>query len=230
MDNKKISEKIKDLRKENNLTQQEFADLFGVTYQAVSKWENEKATPDIKILREIAKKFNLDINEFLTGNKKSKKKYFIIGSIVLLLIIILMLIFIKSFNNNYDFRTISPECNNFKLTGSVAYNKNKSTIYISNIEYCKKDPNYYEKIKATLYEKENDINKALETTVGTGGLKLNEFLKSIYFKVDNYKAICNNFEKVNLYIEIEAIDKEDNITNYKIPLKLDKDFCNSTKS
>ena len=68
MNQDKISNKIKELRKQNNLTQKEFASIFGVTYQAVSKWENGINIPDIEILKSICKKYDLDINEFLLGN------------------------------------------------------------------------------------------------------------------------------------------------------------------
>ena len=53
MNQDKISKLIKDLRKKNNLTQNEFAKEFNVTYQAVSKWENGKNLPDINVLKEI---------------------------------------------------------------------------------------------------------------------------------------------------------------------------------
>ena len=55
MDQEKIGNIIKELRKKNNLTQQNLADQLGVTYQAVSKWENGKNIPDIAILKEISK-------------------------------------------------------------------------------------------------------------------------------------------------------------------------------
>ena len=47
---------IKDIRKKNNLTQNEFASILGVTFQAVSKWENDKSIPDITILKDISNK------------------------------------------------------------------------------------------------------------------------------------------------------------------------------
>ena len=54
MEQEKIGKFIKKLRKENNLTQKDLADKYGVTYQAVSKWETGKNIPDISLLKEIS--------------------------------------------------------------------------------------------------------------------------------------------------------------------------------
>lgn len=50
---------IKDLRKKNGLTQAEFAELLGITYQAVSKWENDTGMPDISQIVPIASIFKV---------------------------------------------------------------------------------------------------------------------------------------------------------------------------
>lgn len=42
MNQERIGKLIKKIRKDNNLTQQELAKKYGITYQAVSKWENGK--------------------------------------------------------------------------------------------------------------------------------------------------------------------------------------------
>ena len=39
MNQEKIGKQIKEFRRKNHLTQQQFAEKYGVTYQAVSKWE-----------------------------------------------------------------------------------------------------------------------------------------------------------------------------------------------
>ena len=51
MNSEKIGKFIKEIRKKNNLTQKELADKYGVTYQAVSKWENGINLPDISLIK-----------------------------------------------------------------------------------------------------------------------------------------------------------------------------------
>lgn len=47
------SEKIKQLRLRLIMTQQEFADMLGVSYESVSRWENGKNEPRMKVKRKI---------------------------------------------------------------------------------------------------------------------------------------------------------------------------------
>ena len=55
MNTLRISSSIRAYRREHSLNQTAFGDLFGVTPQAVSKWEREISCPDIILLPEIAK-------------------------------------------------------------------------------------------------------------------------------------------------------------------------------
>ena len=59
-------------RKINCLTQEELANLIGVSTQAVSKWEQQLTCPDIMLLPKIAKIFNITIDELfgIKGNKE----------------------------------------------------------------------------------------------------------------------------------------------------------------
>ena len=61
-----VSEKIKEYRKENHLTQEEFGKLLGVSAQAISKWERKECYPDITFLPDIASLLCCSINEFFT--------------------------------------------------------------------------------------------------------------------------------------------------------------------
>ncbi|MBQ2973201.1 MAG: helix-turn-helix transcriptional regulator [Clostridia bacterium] len=62
-----LAENIQKYRKKCGLTQEDLAKKLGVTFQAVSKWENSKAAPDITLIPTIAKIFNITTDD-LFGN------------------------------------------------------------------------------------------------------------------------------------------------------------------
>lgn len=62
-----IGEKLQEHRKSANLTQEEFAAKVGVTRQAVSKWELDKAYPDLDKLVDICEIFQVSLTEFIYG-------------------------------------------------------------------------------------------------------------------------------------------------------------------
>lgn len=57
--------KIAELRKRNGLTQQELGEKLGVTFQTVSKWENEVTMPDITMLPQLGRIFHVSVDELL---------------------------------------------------------------------------------------------------------------------------------------------------------------------
>lgn len=218
MNQEKIGKFIKELRIKNKLTQKEFADKYNVSYQAVSKWENGKNIPDIAILKQICDDFNVNIDELLSGEKKNKYKYLIyIGIIILILIIVLIVMHPKGF----EFKTISTTCDNFTINGSIAYNKDKSSIYISNVNYCGEENIKYDRIECILYDSKDNINKEISsyTKDNSTKLTLQEYLEGAKFVIDNYASSCKNYKDNKLFIEIKAYNK-DKITSYNIPLQL----------
>ena len=58
-----MSIKIEELRKKKGITQEEFAELMGVTQGAVSQWENGTVTPSSKKLPKIAEALGCSIEE-----------------------------------------------------------------------------------------------------------------------------------------------------------------------
>lgn len=75
----KISDKIKNLRTKNNLTQEELASKLHVSRQTVSKWEQEVTTPSLDTLKELALIFKVELIDLLDDslliNKKVDKYY-----------------------------------------------------------------------------------------------------------------------------------------------------------
>jgi len=231
MDQEKIGKFILELRKRNNLTQKQFADKFGVTYQAVSKWENGKNIPDISIIKNICEEFDININEILDvkENKKEDKKKSVLMFILLFfeLISIVIIQSNHSNNSNFEFKTIETKCDNFNISGSVAYNSSKSSIYISNVEYCGSVKDIkYKTIECNLYDIEN--NKEIKVSdcgyKNESAITLEEYLKNVKFNIDDYKATCKDYKNNRLELEINATNEKGMVTTYKIPLEL-KDNC-----
>ncbi len=67
----KIGKNIRLLRQRKGLTQEQVAQQLGVTYQAVSKWENDTNTPDIALLPEIAALFGVTIDALFAQDAAS---------------------------------------------------------------------------------------------------------------------------------------------------------------
>lgn len=64
----KLGEKIKSLRKEKNISQEVLAQYLGVTFQAVSKWENGAALPDLTLIPAIALFFGVSADQLFDIN------------------------------------------------------------------------------------------------------------------------------------------------------------------
>lgn len=61
----KINKQIAFLRKQKGLTQEELANALGISNQAVSKWESAQCCPDIQFLPDIAKLFEVSVDELI---------------------------------------------------------------------------------------------------------------------------------------------------------------------
>lgn len=73
---KTIGKKLYDLRKQSGFTQDYVAEKLGVSAQAVSKWENDIACPDIMTLPNIAELYGITIDElFKNDDVQSNAKY-----------------------------------------------------------------------------------------------------------------------------------------------------------
>ena len=63
-----LGEKIKALRKQKNISQEVFAGYLGVSFQAVSKWENGYTMPDVAMIPAIASFFGVSTDELFDFN------------------------------------------------------------------------------------------------------------------------------------------------------------------
>lgn len=72
MNQEKMGEFLRQLRKEQGLTQEELAEKFYTSSRTVSRWERGKTPPDLNTLIELADFYDVDIREIIDGERKSK--------------------------------------------------------------------------------------------------------------------------------------------------------------
>jgi transcriptional regulator with XRE-family HTH domain len=74
MDQAIIGKFIADLRKQNNMTQEKFAEILGVNSRSVSRWENGRCMPDLSLLQTIAEELGVSVTELLNGRKSTNEE------------------------------------------------------------------------------------------------------------------------------------------------------------
>lgn len=67
-----LGNRIAELRRAKNITQDEMAEKLNVTAQAVSKWENDLSCPDIMLLPKIAQMLSVTVDELLSDQPKKR--------------------------------------------------------------------------------------------------------------------------------------------------------------
>lgn len=83
-----IGANIRFLRKTENLSQEDFAERFGVSRQSVAKWESGDSTPDLMKAREIAEYYDMSLDvlvslslEGVANDEKSADGKYIFGMV-----------------------------------------------------------------------------------------------------------------------------------------------------
>lgn len=66
-----VAKQLVKYRKQNNLTQAELANKINYSDKAVSKWERGEALPDLYILNEIAKLYNISLQDIVSEESKT---------------------------------------------------------------------------------------------------------------------------------------------------------------
>ncbi|MGT2755245.1 helix-turn-helix domain-containing protein [Streptococcus ovis] len=69
-----FAEQLKKFRQEKNISQEELAKQLFISRQAISKWENGDATPDLDNLVKLSEIFTVSLNELVNGKKSVPTK------------------------------------------------------------------------------------------------------------------------------------------------------------
>ncbi len=128
-----IGEKIIELRKSRNISQEKLSEMVGVTRQTLSNWESNITSPDLKQTKKISEIFNVSLDE-LTGNKRKmfKKKLsitqivYILG-LILILIVSIILLTKRDYTRKYQ-TEIYCRINDENITLSIEMDENKKYV------------------------------------------------------------------------------------------------------
>ena len=69
-----FSENLQTIRKKNQMSQEELAELLGVSRQAVSKWELGEGYPEVEKLLVLSKKLNISLDSLMTGSSPGNEE------------------------------------------------------------------------------------------------------------------------------------------------------------
>ena len=69
-----LGDQIVKLRKRVNLTQEQLAEKYDVSRQAVAKWENGESIPDIYKIIQIAELFNVSLDFLILGKNVQRQR------------------------------------------------------------------------------------------------------------------------------------------------------------
>lgn len=75
MNQEKIGRFLSDLRKEQEMTQQQLADAIGVSNKTISKWECGKGMPEISSIIPLCETLHINVNELLSGERLPEDGY-----------------------------------------------------------------------------------------------------------------------------------------------------------
>ena len=235
MDYEKIGKFIKELRIENNMTQQQLADKIPITREAVSKWERGRNKPDRTSLEILSKLFNVTTEELILGrrnevnnikenkelalnlydenNKKQKLVKYLIISIIGLIILFFAYYFISTFNSIKIYNISYEDTNNNIMVYNGIFVTTREKFYFNFSDIRIPD----DITKLELYYMDNN-NK--HTIYKTNNSYINIYDYYQYERYFDYKDL--NIVINNLYLLIKSDTNE-----YNIKLNVKKDFANN---
>ena len=159
MNQEKMGLFISNLRKENQLTQKELANMLGIMDTSVSKWERGINAPDISYLTELSKIFHVTVQELLNGERQFKKKEINMNHHSKVLEVSNLS---KSFGKRKILNNINLTMYEGDIVGLIGPNgAGKTTLIKTILKLYKADSG---KIKICGYDIQKDLEKALSKT------------------------------------------------------------------
>ena len=246
IDNDKIGQYIKQLRKEAHLTQEELAAKLYISRQAISSWEKGKTAPSIDNVNQMSKIFDLSIADVYNGQEikdvqtlndifqsvvkleiKRWKKYLILTvlAFIALLIVYFVTYFIHYYNNIIVYN-IKGNSSNYDINGII--NKSVDNLYFNlEIDYVSDKICLVHNDDELLCESDSNYimfneKPGYNEIIPLDKNKYNDYIQNLYLSIRNN----NEEEKIKLDVvkfyqnsnlfKMDRVDIDYNNDNYKL--------------
>ena len=203
----KFNERLLDLRKKNGWSQEELGYKLDVSRQTISKWESGQTTPELEKLRNLAKIFeisvdelisddtedNIDRKQVLENNRISKKKKSKLIEIILYLLVVAILFYLSLVIYRYNIITKIRDCFwdiHMETSGNGYYLEKRTfgTKFNSGVPMAKEEHYYY------IDWFDEDVSEEDETA----RVKIKKYNDSLYG--DNLLEPCKTVYVDNIWI------------------------------
>ncbi len=213
-----LSNKIKEYRKVNNLTQDDLASKLNVSRTAVSKWETDRGYPSLDILKDISDLLGVSIDELLTSKEikeeviKAKninynKIKYVLYTVISLIIVSLVFSIIAIINSN---KRIQDKPVEYELIGLIVdVSKSEKEILLDDVisgkyagyyTYYKENSN----VPVIVYNNTKEVSEIIkddkkEINIDFGYIYFTDevYLLHIYFQIMDLKTNNISFKSAN---------------------------------
>lgn len=230
-----LGKKLQKLRKENKLSQVKLGEIINASDRTISKWENDKSTPDIMYLNQLCKLYKVSLDYLFDGkvtfNVLAKEylkafgrfiKEHIITVIFAIVFIFLLTFYINNKNSTIIYKIKCDENNIVLDNGYYIESKGKNILMISNIQILDAD---YEALttKLRLYTIVNGEKVFFYENDALGDINIEEpYGYDEIFSKERKKAM-----KKGIHILVEVMDTKNETHIYDAALGLVDRFSNN---
>lgn len=243
----KLGKVISNLRKEKGITQKDLADALNVSDKAVSRWECGKSRPDLEMMFEISKYFNVSYKKLITacisddkkddkdnkiveeivaefsdmGKKNAKRiKYILLFSVTIILILTIAIIFTNSYNKFKVYKVHSESEVISRIEGLYVETKIRDTLYLGDITIKDIEIKGTDVVSLDIYYIEDGKEYIIYNYSSLNNIYLENYQS--YIEIDDLSEYFDN-----LYLRVNITNKKNETTKYETKLEFVLDFSNN---
>ena len=244
MNENKLGTIISKLRKEKGITQKDLADILNISDKAISRWERGTSQPNLEMIFQISKYFNVSFNDLITarisgddedneivenivkefsdiGKKHAKRiKFVLLFSVIIILILTIAIIFTNTYNRFKVYKVDFENNDFYQIKGVYIETNVKDTLYLGDIKIKNLTIKENDNVSVDIYILDGKEEKILQNYSSTENIYLVD--SQSYIEIDNLSKYFDN-----LYLRVSITDSKNKTKEYIAKLNFVLDFTNN---